>query len=1362
MSNKKDDLIRANVSENTSTVIQKTRCYMEPASGWPKKGSYQKSQENKNDEWKEIEIRGWPHAGFTLTFDTETFPFDHGQRALYGFYQLRGVIGERRRKLHRQIKDDAAFRKALDAPYEIGVFYNDAPGFVSNGQLEALKEFVHTFNAEVRAGKRIDPVTGLPFPRLNKPITQQQFIRRVLYHYAGQLGDDLLINGLNLGFDLGALSHYSGIARSKGWFGAFKMRLNDYRPKPGKEGKKATARDYFYPAVYFQPLGMKRNKFGWALESEKSDEAASIAHGRKVKKAKTKKAKALKAKFLDVSQLGLAMLGTGHSSMEALAKTLKTTTQKGDFDAYDDPFTAEAFDYCFGDVQTTFEIWEKLRDRYRTLGISKPVSEVYSAASLGKGFYDDLGVPRFMDAHPGFPPSVLGCCMEAFYGGLTDVRIRNRAVEVIHTDFKSQYSTANVLLGLQDLLLAKSFAIRCGQVPHWIEQVIYVADRGKQHLHTRQQFDWLKTQAAYFAGDGRCQALRELLNTDFDRVAVGEWVTAFGPWIWPELAKAARAAKAACEETPAAHLDDVRDFLESISLDDLRCRETWRNPLMKTFVLIKPNGDLLPVHAAYGGASSNLAKNQAKSGAAAWYAIPDAISSKIKTGRTPHILDAITIVPIGRVKTTPKFSINLDEEDFATAIINRRIAIEARMEELLGEPERDAHDAEQLGLKIVASATAFGIHAQVDVDGRTGDYSSYTDEELLEALMSGGALTEAECAKAAKKRQKKEGFEVNLYTGDPTPKQVRVPHLEKPGPHFAPHLASLITASGRLMLAICERLAADRGIGYAMCDTDSMAFARPDWMKRNDFRKRVDEIVNWFTPLYPYSPKTDKDGKPFSILQYEKANWQPGGKKGEYEPLYFLGLAAKRYALFHRVPFQEVMDEATELERAHCAAFIRNCLGGREPDHYPLFRKISAHGTGGLEQPGDYEHIMPKPAKELAWRVRNKRKKFVGKLLAANALCEEMLRDVWRKFVLANEAGKKLQLVGEAFGQPVIVSVSLRSKGYWEDFKNLPEKRPCMFFSTLPKPVIAVEDRNGAYKDIVEGADVVAYGPSKKTFKDLEPHLLSPKDHQPHSLAEINAELAKLDLKAGTGAKSYVRFRTFRDFFVGTGFLEGRKRGYFDKQEFTSDPPDGTGLLKRKVLVIAAKMAIGKEGNELRDDLAVEVAGVKSGLDTQAFEETLKFNPSIFDEMQLAELAARTCIAANHLGEYASGSRPPSIETVKKVVRALQDRERGVPVEDEKLLRKQRQDRLRADIRSLSKRFDACSQAQHRQAIEWGKAVGLDLRRKSPGLARLIWRLGASSKQPKEIAARLTHFMRGKDIEGREEKAIALLVKREC
>ncbi len=377
------------------------------------------------------------------------------------------------------------------------------------------------------------------------------------------------------------------------------------------------------------------------------------------------------------------------------------------------------------------------------------------------------------------------------------------------------------------------------------------------------------------------------------------------------------------------------------------------------------------------------------------------------------------------------------------------------MENLPKGPDYDALDGQQLGLKLIASSTAFGIHAEINVDERTGDYSS-KDEDPDDDEILASEENDAGTTKEARKRNKKKGFEVDLYAGEPTATRMRVAHLEEPGQHFAPHLASFITAAGRLLLSICERLAADRGTTYAFCDTDSMAFARPHGMERKEFRKRVHEIVTWFAPLWPYTLDKDEDGKPLSILQYEKANWRPGGKKGEYEPLYFLGLASKRYVLYHRVPMAEVLETASEPERTHCSAFIRDCLKGQDSEYYPLFRKISAHGTGGLEQPGDYEHIMPKPSLELAWRVRNKRGKLKGKLLASNVHCEEMLRDVWRKFVLATENDKKLVLTSAAFDQPIISSVSLRSKGYWEDFASLPDRRPAMFFSTMPKPIIAI------------------------------------------------------------------------------------------------------------------------------------------------------------------------------------------------------------------------------------------------------------------------------------------------------------------
>jgi hypothetical protein len=135
--------------------------------------------------------------------------------------------------------------------------------------------------------------------------------------------------------------------------------------------------------------------------------------------------------------------------------------------------------------------------------------------------------------------------------------------------------------------------------------------------------------------------------------------------------------------------------------------------------------------------------------------------------------------------------------------------------------------------------------------------------------------------------------------------------VEKPGKWFAPW-GPLIPAGGRLLLAIAEKLALDRGICHAFADTDSMFFVRPDDMERNEFQRRVSEIAGptgWFQALNPYTgndPVFNIDDVNFKIecnkennvVRDEKGN----GKldKGSIEPLYFFGVSAKRYALANR------------------------------------------------------------------------------------------------------------------------------------------------------------------------------------------------------------------------------------------------------------------------------------------------------------------------------------------------------------------------------------------------------------------------------------------------------------------------------
>jgi hypothetical protein len=122
------------------------------------------------------------------------------------------------------------------------------------------------------------------------------------------------------------------------------------------------------------------------------------------------------------------------------------------------------------------------------------------------------------------------------------------------------------------------------------------------------------------------------------------------------------------------------------------------------------------------------------------------------------------------------------------------------------------------------------------------------------------------------------------------------------------------------MLALAERVASDQGIGWALCDTDSLALARPKDMGDATFLKKGLAVTEWFNPLSPYD-----DDKP--LFKVEDQNFQLKDGviiKSAHEPLYAIAISAKRYVLFN-------LDNQ-----------------GR-----PIIRKALAHGLGHLLAPYD-------------------------------------------------------------------------------------------------------------------------------------------------------------------------------------------------------------------------------------------------------------------------------------------------------------------------------------------------------------------------------------------------------------------------
>lgn len=351
---------------------------------------------------------------------------------------------------------------------------------------------------------------------------------------------------------------------------------------------------------------------------------------------------------------------------------------------------------------------------------------------------------------------------------------------------------------------------------------------------------------------------------------------------------------------------EARMLLARVGTGDLRYQNIW--PFLTTLVQIEPEGDVLPVRAPYGESSRTIGLNKLSAPFGMWYTLADCIASKLQTGKAPIIIKAIRFTPKGRqdglrpitIGGNEAFRIDPNDEDFDLyrRIIELRGEIQSEYKKAISEGrthEAEALDAYQQMLKLLANSTSYGIFAEMNVQSydRPRDFICYGAEHA--------------------------GF----HTGTKS--------IEEAGTHFHPLLATLITGAARLMLSIAECVAAAKGIGWALCDTDSLALARPEGMGEIEFIERATAVTKWFDALNPYS-----DDKP--LFKIEDQNWHAKDGKslpGEHEPLYAIAVSAKRYVLF-------------------------NLQCGK-----PIIRKAVAHGLGHLRPPyreADAPASIPAPS----------------------------------------------------------------------------------------------------------------------------------------------------------------------------------------------------------------------------------------------------------------------------------------------------------------------------------------------------------------------------------------------------------------
>jgi hypothetical protein len=331
---------------------------------------------------------------------------------------------------------------------------------------------------------------------------------------------------------------------------------------------------------------------------------------------------------------------------------------------------------------------------------------------------------------------------------------------------------------------------------------------------------------------------------------------------------------------------ETQAFLRDCDLAALQHPKTWGQ--LPTLVRVKPDSDIFPVRARYGqDGIPTIGLNYLSADRGLWFTLADCIASKLLTGKPPEIDEAIRFTPrpIQRnlksidIAGNPKYAIRPARDDFYKRLIDLRRSVKSAAGAATSQGEKERLNSEQLALKILANATSYGIFVELNVE--------HSDKPETRQIHAGEGSFQSPSK-----------------------------HIENPGNFFHPLLGTLITGAARLMLAITERLAADRDVDWAFCDTDSMAFAMPPGMQNAEsnalvFQQKVEDVCAWFELLNPYEAKG-------SILELEDQNFDPDDSSRQL-PLYCFAVSAKWYALFN-------IDAAGN----------------------PVIRKASAHGLGHL------------------------------------------------------------------------------------------------------------------------------------------------------------------------------------------------------------------------------------------------------------------------------------------------------------------------------------------------------------------------------------------------------------------------------
>ncbi len=315
--------------------------------------------------------------------------------------------------------------------------------------------------------------------------------------------------------------------------------------------------------------------------------------------------------------------------------------------------------------------------------------------------------------------------------------------------------------------------------------------------------------------------------------------------------------------------DEVRKMLGGVKLEDTFNPAFWKR--LPFFALVLPEKDILPVRTVYNGRTQNIGLNYLTSEQPIWFAGPDVIAAALETRKAPQTIKGIRMVPHGRqagLETTNlagMVAINPVSDDFFCRVIE----------------QKSAH-----------KRTNEGLARFLKTVGNSGSY---------------GLFVEMNQEKSSKP------ISVKVFSGE-TSFERPYPVVEKTGRWYFPPLASLITAGGRLLLAMLERCITDAGGSYLFCDTDSLCIVSkergglvvcPGGAHRLDDGREAVRALSWkevkgvasrFNSLNPFNRQLVRD-----VLKIEDVNFVDSDPRKPQRQLFGYAISSKRYALYIQI-----------------------------------------------------------------------------------------------------------------------------------------------------------------------------------------------------------------------------------------------------------------------------------------------------------------------------------------------------------------------------------------------------------------------------------------------------------------------------